>query len=538
MPRSLSAEDIRRMILDGLSALEAARDEIDALNVFPVPDGDTGTNMFLTMQSVVAELNETEGESVPAYAKAIKDGSLKGARGNSGVILSQILRGICDVLIGADEITATVIAKALSQASRVAYEAVMKPVEGTMLTVTKDMAKAARKTARKSEDIADLLKEVLKEGKASLARTPDLLDVLREAGVVDAGGLGLVVLAESALMIITGERVVVPAGVTEKAAEVLEVEPIDLTYLYCTEFMIKGEDIDAARFKKNIEKLGDSMLVVGDNGVYRTHIHTNEPGKVLQIATKIGELSQVRINNMKEQSEERARMLAQTTVETKERPTGTAIVAVAAGEGVKQILRSLGVDRIVNGGQTMNPSAADIATEIDKAGGASVIVLPNNKNIILTASQAGELTKKTISVVPTRSIPEAFAALLTFDAEKGLDENHSEMEGAILEVKTGEVTHASRDSKTAAGRVKKGDVIGIYDDKIVASGHSVTDTGFDLVSRMLDETSEVVTILAGAGVPVKKLESLKNRLLKEHPGIEIEIHAGDQPLYPLIIGVE
>jgi DAK2 domain fusion protein YloV len=528
----LTAADIKDIIKNCAAALEAECDEINALNVFPVPDGDTGTNMFLTMQSVIEEMNGIR-EDVKAYATAIKDGSLKGARGNSGVILSQILRGISDVIIEGEVLDAGLITRALNQGSRVAYEAVMKPVEGTMLTVIKDMAKAARKAARRSDDIVAIMQEVVKEADESVVRTPDLLDVLKEAGVVDAGGRGIAVMAGSALAALTGEKVAVRAVSKETMIQSFEDQVIDLTYLNCTEFLLKSDTIDVDKFKKSIRGLGDSMLVVGGGGMYRTHIHTNDPGKVLARATQQGELSQIKINNMKEQSEERAASLKEVK-EIKE----IAVVAVAAGEGIKRILRSLGVTGIVNGGQTMNPSAADIAGGIDSSRSGKVIVLPNNKNIILTAQQASDLTKKEVSVIPTRSIPEAFAALLAFEPEKSLKENQRAMDAAFKAVKTGEVTRASRDSKARIGDIRKGDTIGIYDSDIVTAGKDIIETGEALIRTMLDKDSEVLTILTGDGLRPDDMLELRAKLQKEYPDMEVEIHDGGQPLYPLIVGVE
>lgn len=545
MKRELTASDIKNMVIGATDALRAACDEINALNVFPVPDGDTGTNMLMTMQSVVEEL-QGGGDDIKAYATAIKDGSLRGARGNSGVILSQILRGFSDVLLESETIDARAVERALNRGSRVAYEAVMKPVEGTMLTVIKDMARAARKAARKSEDITAIMAVVVGEGEQSVERTPDLLDVLKDAGVVDAGGKGLAVMAEGALAALKGEAVEAKTVSAAGAPEVFEDQEIDLTYLYCTEFLLKSGTLDIERFKKSIRSYGDSMLVVGGEGTYRTHIHTNEPGKVLALATKQGELSQIKINNMREQSEERAAKLVARSdarqrdeaISGKKATKEIAVVAVAAGEGIKQILRSLGVAAIVNGGQTMNPSAADIAEKIESARAGRVIVLPNNKNIILTAEQASSLTKKDVSVVPTRSIPEAFAALLAYDPEKAVKENREAMAKALKTVKTGEITRASRDSKARVGEIKKGDVIGILNHEIVVRGKQVFTAGEKLIKAMLDEDSEVLTIITGDGLKPDQILKFGEKLKKDYPDLEVDIHDGGQPLYPLIVGVE
>ncbi len=537
MQKAITAIDLKNFVLSSMVSLELEAQEIDALNVFPVPDGDTGTNMLLTMQSVMAELDGCKQATLSVYTKAIKDGSLKGARGNSGVILSQILRGICDVFGELEEIKGEDLAKALSRGARVAYEAVMKPVEGTMLTVIKDMAREARKAARQTDNTTEIIERVLNEGKASVLRTPDLLDILKKAGVVDAGGQGIVALAEGILMAAKGEKIVAQASTGTRVSEPLDAEPVDLIFMYCTEFMLRGDGVDTEKFRRSISRLGDSVLVVGSDGVYRTHVHTNDPGKVLDRATKLGELSQIKINNMKEQSEARRQLLEQRSPgeqNTKE----IGVLAVVSGEGLKQIMRSLGVSSIVNGGQTMNPAAADIAAQIDKSGSNSFIILPNNKNIVMTAEQAASITPKKTAVIPTHSVPEAFAAMLIFDPEKSLKVNQKTMSEAMATVKTGEVTHASRDSKVASKKVKKGELIGIFGGQIRATGSSLTNTCLNLISMMVDEDSEVMTLIIGEGVSNRVRITLTEKLIRKYPEIEIEIHDGGQPLYPVIIGIE
>lgn len=536
MIEKITANDLPQLVEASLQALQASRDEIDALNVFPVPDGDTGTNMLLTMQAVSEEVNRCQEKTVNCYATAITEGSLMGARGNSGVILSQILRGICDIIRDKEEIEAADLVKALNSSVKVAYEAVMKPVEGTMLTVIKDMAKAARKAARRDGDILRILEETLQGGEVSLEKTPELLDVLKEAGVVDAGAKGLVVMVQGIIQALKGEKLVA-APAEEVALLSLEVEEPSLEYLYCTEFILKGRNIDVEQFKEEISPLGDSVLVVGTDGIYRTHIHTNEPGRILDRATSLGELSQIKINNMQEQAEARTQTLAAKKV-AKPPTKKIGLVAVAVGKGVKRILRSLGVDEIVDGGQSMNPSTADIAEAVEKVSSDKVVILPNNKNVVLTAKQSIELSSKEAVVIPTRSIPEAFSALLAFDEDKALGENERKMSEALAGVKTGEITRATRNSSSPIGSIKKGDFIGISNSQIAAIDTSLLEVSLKLISSMIDEENEVVTILTGKGISGDEKKELVKKLSEKYPEVEVEVHEGSQPLYPLIVGVE
>ncbi len=520
------------------SALEEHRDEINALNVFPVPDGDTGTNMYLTMQTVMAEVNATPDKTIAGYAKSIKDGSLKGARGNSGVILSQILRGACDVVADKPELDAKTLAKALTRGSDTAYEAVMKPVEGTMLTVIKDMAREARRMARKTESITEVLEAVLVEGKSSLERTPDLLPTLKDAGVVDAGGKGLIIMAESALATLTGDKVWLEPPVDyvkSPAAEAFEEEEIDLEYTYCTEFVVKGDGFDLDEFRAELDGLGGSLLVVGENGITKTHIHTNKPGLVLTAASARGELSGLKIDNMREQSEAKAGG-REDAVSVAPEPLG--VVAVASGEGIKKILRSLGVEAIVDGGQTMNPSAEDLVRAVERLPAESVIILPNNKNIILTARQAEKLTTKRVFVIPTKAITEAFAGMLMYDGNRDPETIAAAMTGAAAAVKTAEITWASRDSITKKIKIKKGDIIGIASGDLIAGGKTIAATALKLLKKLVDKDSEIISLIKGKDLADDEAETLAAKLEAGYPDVEVNIYDGGQPLYPLIIGVE
>lgn len=534
----VKAADIYGIAAGWLQALGEHRDEINALNVFPVPDGDTGTNMYLTLQTVMAEVDQCPEKTVAGYAKAVKNGSLKGARGNSGVILSQILRGMCDVMAASPEIDAKVIARALTSGSDTAYEAVMKPVEGTMLTVIKDMAREARRAARKTQDITEVLESVLTEAKASLDRTPELLSTLRDAGVVDAGGKGLVVMAESTLATLTGDKIWLEPPVDymkAPAAEAAEEEELDLEYTYCTEFVVEGDAFDLDEFRAELDRLGGSLLVVGENGITKTHIHTNEPGLVLGAATTRGELTGLKIDNMREQSEAKTVGRADGT-SVKRKALG--VVAVAVGDGIKNILRSLGVEEIIDGGQTMNPSAEDLVRAIERVPADNVIILPNNKNIILTARQAEKLTEKRVFVIPTKAVTEAFAGMLMYDEERDPETVAVAMTEAAGAVKTAEITRASRDSITKKLKIKKGDIIGLASGDLIAGGKTIAAITLKLLKEMIDKDSEIISLIKGMDLAGDEAAEIAAKVEKKYPDVEINVYDGGQPLYPLIIGVE
>ncbi len=533
MTRTITAEDIPRLAEASLAALKAHREEIDRLNVFPVPDGDTGTNMVFTMQMVWEEISKCPTKTMEALTHAVTYGSLSGARGNSGVILSQIFRGFCEVIESSSELSSSLIVEALQNSAKVAYRAISKPVEGTMLTVIKDAAAAAGNLKERNAEIDVLLELVLQEARRSLARTPDLLPVLKEAGVVDAGGYGLVVLGEGVLAALRGERVA-EVEVSPYLQPLSVEEEVSLEYTYCTEFLLTSEGIDLKKMEKKLDPLGDSIMVVGTPELTRIHIHTNHPGRVLERATKLGSVSQIQINNMVEQAEERARTLARPKLKEEE----IGLVAVASGGGIKQILSSLGAHKIVDGGQSMNPSAAELTKAIEELPCSRVMVLPNNKNVILTAHQAGRLTNKKLVVVPTRSIPEAFAALLAFDPSVSLEENAQLMEKNLSNVKTGEITRAIRDSKSKIGRIKKGNFIGFFDHELKMFGESLLEVTSRLVNVMIEEDDEVITLLVGSDVSKEEADELREIISEAHPDMEIELHGGGQPLYHLIVGVE
>lgn len=527
-----SVQDIKRALNSSLAALERYEDEINRLNVFPVPDGDTGTNLLMTMKSVIKEVNQTEATSLASLAKAISYGSLMGARGNSGVILSQIIRGVCDVLVKRESVSPRVLVEALRNAKRIAYAAVRKPVEGTMLTIIKDAARAARKLSGEKLDLGELVEAVLAEANQSLLKTPDLLPVLKMAGVVDAGGRGLIILAEGLLAGVKGERMV---DAFRPPAELLvpSIEETSLEYAYCTEFLLDGDTLNLEELEKSLTPFGDSLMVAGSAAMARVHIHTNDAKEVLKIARKKGNVSEIRINNMQEQAE-RYQETPLGALESK----SIGIVAVASGEGTKRILRSLGVDAVVEGGQSMNPSTAEIVEALKKISSDKAIVMPNNKNVILAAQQAVGLTEKSAVVVPTTSVVQAFSAILEFSPEKKVEENLKVMEEAAARVTVGEVTQAIRDAQTPVGAIKKGDFLGLIDHQVRATGHASLKVCEELLAWMVNEKSQVATILYGADTNEEEANTLLKIINEKYPNLEVELHRGDQKVYSYIIGVE
>ncbi len=528
------------LIAASARALKDRVDEVNKLNVFPVPDGDTGTNMSLTMDAVIVALGELPADADPVtVCRAITHGSLVGARGNSGVILSQILRGLCEVVAEATELRTSVVSSALQRSVEVAFQAVRKPVEGTMLTVLRDSAHAARDATRASVPLDALLDAVVHEAFESVRRTPDLLPVLKENNVVDAGGYGLAILAEGLLAAYRGQDVVVPDIAMARPPEIA-IAPADDwdddEYLYCTEFLLFGSDIDRAAVTEFVASAGSSELVVGDAGEYRVHVHTDNPGSVLSYMTTLGEVADVQVNNMRRQTAERSAALAADAAGSSPRkPLG--VVTVATGDGMRAILKSLGADLIVSGGQTMNPSTGELLEAAGRVNADTVVILPNNKNIIMAARQAADNADLPVGVVPTRSIPQAFAALLALDPTASLEDNVASMTESIGGVRTGEVTVAIKDSKAKGGPIRAGDIIGIADGEIEIVGTDILEVAERLVEHVLGD-AETVTLLAGEDLADEDLERLASRLAAAHSGIDVETHRGDQPLYPLILSVE
>jgi len=527
------------LVLSAAAALKERRDEVNRLNVFPVPDGDTGTNMSLTMDAVVAEIGKLPaGAPVADICKAVTHGSLMGARGNSGVILSQILRGLCEPLAAAETLDAHVVVECLDRAVTVAFQAVRKPVEGTMLTVLRDMAESAHPVLEAgTTDIAALLEAVVDAAYASVRRTPDLLPVLKEAGVVDAGGYGVAILAEGFAGGLAGHGLRAFDGTVSAAPVHIEGEPAndwdDQEYLYCTEFLLYGHGLDRDSIEDYLVSIGGSQLAVGSEDQLKIHVHTNDPSQPLAHALGLGEVSDVHIHNMRRQTEARAEALRTQATPTK----AVGFVAVAAGEGLARILESLGVDEVVSGGQTMNPSTAELLDAISRVPATSVIVLPNNRNIILAANQTVGIADKPVGVVPTTSVPEAFSALLAVDPEGTLEANVASMTAAAEVVTTGEITTAIKDSKGKAGPIKEGQVIGICDHEIEVIGEDVSEVAMRLLGVIAGE-GETVTLLAGEDMDDETLQSLVDAIETAHPEFEVDAHRGEQPLYPLIMAVE
>ena len=543
MSESYTSNDLLNAIAAASKTLSERKDEINRLNVFPVPDGDTGTNMSLTLETVVENLAKLPiGAEGAEIRKAITTGALMGARGNSGVITSQILRGLCEGSVG-QKLDAAGIDAAFSSAVEVAFQAVRKPVEGTILTVLRDSAAAAKRARKKKLSPEEALSSVVEEAYASVQRTPDLLPVLKENGVVDAGGFGLAIFFDAFASALTGREG--PLGdelaFARSAAPKVEIEQINdwegSAYRYCTEFLVHSDDVDADAAKEFLPTMGDCDLMVGMHPNFKVHVHTNRPDEVLGWFLDHGaQISEVHIHNMQLQSAARTDALAAEEA-AERKPLG--FVAVAAGEGNARILESLGVDVVVSGGQTMNPSTKDLLDAVGAVNADAVIILPNNKNIIMAAQSACDLSDTPCAVVPTRSVPEAFAALFGFDEGAGLQENVESMTEAYAEVRTGEVTRAIKDSKDAHDNpIKEGDVIGIADGSIEAVGSSVDDVVLSLLAAMRAEEADTLTILAGEDLSDEAFDGLVERIEGAFGELEVDAHRGDQPLYPVVMSVE
>ena len=541
-----TGKDVLNAIVAASKNLSERKDEVNRLNVFPVPDGDTGTNMSLTLESVVRNLEGLPmGAPAADVRKAITTGALMGARGNSGVITSQILRGLCEGSQDEFELTTASIDIAFSRAVEVAFQAVRKPVEGTILTVLKDTAAAAKFVHKKKFDTPEALEEIVRAAYESVQRTPDLLPVLKENNVVDAGGFGLAILIDGFVSSILhkqgfeGDQF----SFSPKTAPKVEIEHINdwegSEYRYCNEFLVHSETLDPAEALDFLATMGDCELCVGATPKFKVHVHSNTPDKVLAYFLERGQIFEVFIHNMDLQSIERNEKLV---AEKEEEPAGRApfgIVAVAAGEGNAKILGSLGVDVVVSGGQTMNPSTADLLEAVKTANADSVIILPNNSNIIMAANTASELSEVPCSVVPTKTVPQAFSAMFGYDPDASLEENVESMTEAFSEVKTGEVTTAIKDSHDAKGNpIAEGDVIGIADGSIDAVGSSIEEVVMNLLEEMEADEADTCTILAGEDYSDDDLEALVDAIEEKYEDIEVDAHRGEQPLYPVIFSVE
>jgi uncharacterized protein len=528
----MELEVVREVSRAALQNLEAHRGRIDDLNVYPVPDGDTGTNLVLTLRSVVETLDASDAQGSEAVAKELSRAALMGARGNSGVILSQIVRGFVDVLGQSSDVSTPRLRRAFRSASDAAYRAVKHPVEGTMLTVIREMAEEAERKEHRRLSPAEFLQVVLARGEDALARTPEMLDVLRNAGVVDAGGAGLVEITRGLALGMAGE----PLPEAPVAGEALSSDAIHLEqskYRYCTVFVVEGEDLDLERLERELEQFGDSLLVVGDSSALKVHVHTDEPGAALSAATAIGVVEGVEIANMHVQASQREeRLLESSTLATLE----TGLVAVCPGQGNRRLFESLGATRVIEGGQTMNPSTAEIVEAIEATPANEVLVLPNNSNVILTAEQAAGLTSKPVRVIPSRSVQAGLAAMGRYIPTNTPDENEADMLDALASVATGEVTIASRDAELDGVKIAKGAYLGLVDGTAVAAGDDLGTVALDVVERILDGDRGWLGILTGEGAP--SMEELVAALEKAHPEVELEVHEGGQPHYPLLVVAE
>lgn len=549
---SINGLQFAKMVEMGAHHLHQNADYVDSLNVFPVPDGDTGTNMNLSMTSGAKETERNAQEHIGLTAQAFSKGLLMGARGNSGVILSQLFRGFSKQIENEAEVNVKQFAEALKYGVDTAYKAVMKPVEGTILTVAKDAANAAVEHIEDASDLTVLLEIIVEEAKASLKRTPDLLPVLKEVGVVDSGGQGLVYVYEGFLACLKGDDL--PEKVMMHSMDDLVMtehhrsiqgfmNSEDIEFGYCTEFMVKldsgkllDKPFDEATFRQDLSELGDSLLVISDDEVVKVHIHTEEPGDALSYGQKYGSLTKMKIDNMREQhSDIMDRDGASTSKPVQHK---YAIVTVSMGEGIAELLKSIGASAVIEGGQTMNPSTEDIVKAIQEIGAEKVLILPNNKNIIMAAEQAAEVLEIEAAVVATKTVPEGLAAILAFNPEATVEKNAQAMLQAASAIKTGQVTYAVRDTSIDGVTIRKDDFMGIAQGKITSSNSSLEGVTKNLISSMIDEEDEIVTIIYGEDVTNEEAEKISSYIEEQFEHVDIELYAGKQPLYPYIISVE
>lgn len=548
---TIDAKLLARMFLAGAKNLEVKKEWINELNVFPVPDGDTGTNMTLTIMSAVKEVNNLEDVQMTSLAKAISSGSLRGARGNSGVILSQLLRGFTKGIRDLEELDAVALARAVDKGVETAYKAVMKPKEGTILTVARGVADKALELAEDAENLQTFLEDVLEEGRRVLAKTPDMLPVLKEAGVVDSGGQGLMVVLEGAFDAFMGKEVdlTFDGGESAKVVKITPQAEADIKFGYCTEFIIvlnkEFTAEDEVDFKAYLSSLGDSIVCVADDEVVKIHVHTNDPGLAIQRALTYGSLSRIKIDNMREEHQEKLikdaeKIAAQQAEEAAKAPKKeVGFISVSIGEGFGQIFRDLGVDYLIEGGQTMNPSTEDMLNAISKVNAEHIFILPNNKNIILAANQAKALTKdKDIIVIPTKTVPQGITAVINYVPEKSVEDNEKDMTEEITRVKTGQITYAVRDTHIDDKEIHEGDIMGIGDHGMLAVGKEVAAVAKETVEQMVDDETELISIYYGEGFTEEEAEKLAGELEEQYDYCEVEVNCGGQPIYYCIISVE
>ena len=547
---TINAETLQKMFIAGAKNLEAKKEWINELNVFPVPDGDTGTNMTLTIMSAAKEVGAITEPTMETIAKAISTGSLRGARGNSGVILSQLFRGFTREIKKVDQIDVDVLSRACVKAVETAYKAVMKPKEGTILTVAKGMADKSCELVGESDDLVHVIDEIIKHGDYVLSQTPEMLPVLKQAGVVDSGGQGLMTVIKGAFDALLGKEIdytlepVQTAGT--KVTEEVPMDDVEIKFGYCTEFIINLDKempkSEEKAFKEFLESIGDSIVLVADDEIVKVHVHTNEPGVAITKALTYGSLSRMKIDNMREEHQERLiknaeKMAEQQKADEPRKKYG--FVAVSVGEGLDEIFKGLNVDHIISGGQTMNPSTEDILNAIDKINADNIYVLPNNKNIILAAQQAESLVEdKNIIVIPSKTIPQGISAMIGFILDNSPEDNKEAMIDSMSYVKTGEVTYAVRDTVIDDKEIKEGNIMGIGDEGILAVGEEIDDTTINMIKEMHDEESEIVSLYYGAEVTEEAANKLADKIAEALPEIEVEVYPGGQPIYYYIASVE
>lgn len=561
---SINSKLLARMFLAGAKNLDSKKDWINELNVFPVPDGDTGTNMTMTIMSAAKEVSSLTDPTMAELAKAISSGSLRGARGNSGVILSQLFRGFCKVIKEYDEIDVTILCEACQKAVETAYKAVMKPKEGTILTVAKGAAEKALELSDDTEDVVTFVEEVIKQAEYVLDQTPEMLPVLKQAGVVDSGGQGLVQVLKGAYDALIGKEIDytiegAPAGAAP--AKISAETEAEIKFGYCTEFIIvlnaPMSDNEEHAYKAFLESIGDSIVVVADDEIVKTHVHTNDPGLALQKALTFGSLSKIKIDNMREEhqeklikdsqklaaqqkAEEEAYEAAQAEEKTNSMPAKEmGFVSVSIGEGMNEVFRGLGVDYLIEGGQTMNPSTEDMLNAIEHVNAKTVFILPNNKNIIMAANQAVDLVEdKQIIVIPTKTIPQGITALVNYIPDHSAEENKEQMMAEIENVKTGQVTYAVRDTEIDGKTIKQNDFMGIGDKSILSVGTDLKATTLEMVDAMVDEDSAIVSIYFGSDSDEDSANELAAAIEEKYPDVEVEVNDGGQPIYYYVISVE
>jgi len=552
---TIDAAAFAKMFLAGAKNLEAKKEWINELNVFPVPDGDTGTNMSMTIMSAAKEVSSLENPTMAELAKAVSSGSLRGARGNSGVILSQLFRGFTKVIAKYDTLDVVILCEAMQKAVETAYKAVMKPKEGTILTVAKGAANKAMELCDETDDIVYFVGEVIKEAERVLSKTPDMLPVLKQAGVVDSGGQGLVQVLKGGYDSLLGKEIdysIEGAGSGSGVVRISSQTEEEIKFGYCTEFIIVLNqpltEKEEQEYKAYLESIGDSIVVVADEEIVKTHVHTNDPGLAIQTALTHGSLSKIKIDNMREEHQEKlikdaVKLAEQQKAQEASKPAEPAkemgFISVSIGEGVNEIFRGLGVDYIIEGGQTMNPSTEDMLNAIEKVNAKTIFILPNNKNIVLAANQAATLVEdKEIIVIPTKTIPQGITALINFIPDLSSKENAERMTEELANVKTGQVTYAVRDTEIDDKVIRQGDYMGIGDTSILAVGRDMTETTHAMIDEMIDEESSIISIYYGDQVKEDDANALGAKLEGKYPDVEVEIHYGGQPIYYYVISVE